>query len=204
MNEEIRKLPKRNIVLYLSIVVVLISLTFKASYAFFTASVENTTTPTNSVVQTAELKINFGSNASYINATDLSLMTAEEAATSTNNVSRFKVTNTGSVAGKYRLYLSNYSITENLVHADFKWKLTVNGTNYTGTFYDLFNGKTATDGVIASSTVDIPLVSSDISLANNSEHACEFRIWIEETEQNQIGLTNGSFSGQIKLIAINN
>ena len=201
--EERKKLPKRNIVLYVSIVVILISLTFKASYAFYTGVVINTTTPAATVVQSGSLELKFTNNTKYINVSDLGLMTAAEAAAATNNYSSFTVSNTGSVTGKYKLYLSNYTITDNLVDEDFKWKLTVGANEYSGTFYDLFNGKTATDHVISSTTDDVALVDNFITLASGADQNCQFRVWIQEEDHNQVSLTEGSFRGTIKLIAIN-
>ena len=198
---EKKKLPKRNLVLYISIAVIMICVTFKASYAYYTGVVINTTEPTPTVVETGSLDIKFANNVQYLNAENLTLMTAAEAATASNNYSSFTVSNSGSIAGKYKLYLSNYSITENLVNADFKWKLTVDGTSYTGTFYDLFNGKTATNGVIASNSENIPLLTNKVSISGNTSHNCEFRVWIQDEDHNQIGLTEGTFSTTIKLIA---
>ena len=198
--EENKKLPKRNLVLYISVVVIIISLTFKASYAYYQSTVINTTTPTAIEVQTGQLDIKFA-NAQYLNAQNLTLMTAEAAASANDNYSTFTVSNSGNAAGKYKLYLSDYSITSNLVNQDFKWKLTINGTVYTGTFYDLFNGKTATNGVIASNSDDIELVATKTSIAANTNQNCEFRVWLQEEDRNQISLTEGTFSTTIKLIA---
>ena len=203
-NNIIRKLPKRNLVLYISVVVIVMCITFKTSYAFYTGVVINTKNPAPTVVESGQLQLKFANNARYLNVQDLSLMSAADAAVAANNYSSFTVTNTGSLTGKYKLYLSNYSITENLVDQDFKWKLTINGNVYTGTFYDLFNGKTATNGVISSNSVDIPIISTDTSLAANSSHNCEFRVWIEEANRNQINLTEGTLRTTIKLIAVNN
>ena len=203
MENGFKKIPKRNLVLYISIAVILISVTFRTSYAFFVGYVRNLTPPTATVVETGDIDLKFDNNITYLNVNDLSIMSAADAAIATNNYSTFTVTNNGNKPGKYRLYLSNYSITENLVNADFKYKLTVNGTTYTGTFYDLFNGKTATEGVIASTTDDIPLFNDHISLNNGDSHNCEFRVWLEEADHNQIGLTDGTLRTTIRLIAVN-
>ena len=200
--DENKKFPKRNIVLYVSIVVILVSLTFKVSYGYFVATLTNLTNPTATVAQSGNLQINFGNNTQYFNVQNLTLMTAAEAATASNNYSSFTVSNTGTVSGQYKLYLSNYSITENLVNADFKYKLTVNGNVYTGTFYDLFSGKTPVEGVISSTSDDIALLSSTDSIAPNASHNCEFRVWLQDEDRNQINLTEGSFSTKIKLIAV--
>lgn len=201
MEEFNKKLPKRNLVLYISIAVLIISITFKTSYAYFYGSVINTTTPSETVVTTADLSLKFGNNPHYLNAQNLTLMTAAEAATASNNYASFTVENTGGTTGRYKLYLSNYSITSNLVDADFKWKLTIGDATYTGTFYDLFNGKTATNGVIASNTDDIAIISNSITLAPNASNNCEFRIWLQDEDHNQISLTEGTFSTTFKLIA---
>ena len=203
VENEKKGIPKRNIVFFVSVVVLILSITFKTSYAYFTGTVTNLTNPTPTVIKSGDLELKFGNNIKYLNVQDLSLMTASEAARMSNNYSSFTVTNKGTLTGKYRLYLANYSITENLVDQDFKWKLTIDGTTYTGTFYDLFNGKTATDGVIADDLVDIPLIDSNITLAPNATHNCEFRVWIEEADHNQISLTEGTFRTSIRLIAIN-
>lgn len=204
MDENVKKLPKRNIVLYVSIAVLMISLTFKASYAYFVSTITNANTPTPTVVDTGDLQIKFDNGATYINAQNIGLMSAEEAMLESNNYSRFTVTNSGSVNGKYKLYLSDYSISSNLVDDDFKWKLTVNGTSYTGTFNDLFGSMTPnSNNIIASNSVDVPIVSNVFSLASGGSHSCEFRIWLQETDENQISLTEGTFSGTIKLIATN-
>ena len=88
--EENKKLPKRNLVLYISVVVIIISLTFKASYAYYQSTVINTTTPTAIEVQTGQLDIKFA-NAQYLNAQNLTLMTAEAAASANDNYSTFTV-----------------------------------------------------------------------------------------------------------------
>ena len=198
---ENKKVLKRNIVLYISIALIIVSIAFRASYAFFSATVTNTNTPSSTTVTSGELNLEFDNNVNILNVQNLGLMTAEAAASATNNYSTFTITNTGSVAGKYKLYLTNYSITENLVNADFKYKLTIDGNTYSGTFYDLFNGKTATNGIIASGTDNISLLSSDITIASGASHNCELRVWIQEENHNQIGLTEGTLRTSIRLIA---
>lgn len=198
-----KKLRKRNVVFFISVLVIALCVTFRTSYSFYVANVVNTHNPTPTVIQSGDLELKFGNNIRYLNVQDLSLMSAEDAATASNNYSTFTVTNTGTLTGKYRLYLSNYSITTNLVNEDFKYKLTIDGNTYTGTFYDLFNGKTATEGVIADNLVDIPLLTNDITLAPNATHNCELRVWIQEADRNQIDLTEGTFRTSIRLVAIN-
>ena len=57
------------------------------------------------------------------------------------------------------------------------------------------------NNVVASSSNDIPLLSNAISLNSGSSNNCEFRIWLEEADHNQIELTEGAFSTTIRLIA---
>lgn len=205
VDEEMKKLPKRNIVLYVSIVVILMCVTFRTSYAFYEAYVTNVKNPANTVVNSGALELKFAPGATYINATDMGITTAEQAATTNDNVSRFTITNSGTLTGKYKLYLSNYSISTNLVNEDFKWKLTIGENVYTGTFYELFNGRTPDlNNIISSSAVDIPITSTDNTLDANQSVNCEFRIWLQEGDHNQIGLTEGTFRTTIRLIAITN
>lgn len=204
MDENNKKFPKRNIVLYVSIAVILVSLTFRASYAYFVSYLTNNTTPTSTVVNTGDLSMKFEDGSTYINAQDMMLMTEEEALRASNNYSRFTVTNDGNITGNYKIYLSNYSISSNLVSRDFKWRLKIDDTILTGNFYDLFKDMTPNaSGIITGSSIDIPINSNSVSLPVGESDNCEFRVWIEETQENQIGLTEGTFSTTLRLIATN-
>ena len=197
------KLPKRNMVLYVSIVVILICLTYRASYAYFTAKVINDGEPTQTVLNTGDLKLQFNNGVKYINATDMIITTAAEAETKDDNYSSFSVTNTGRSNATYKLYLTDYSITDNLVNEDFKYKLKIGSNTYTGNFYDLFKDQVPNEShIITSNSVDIPLnnVSSDIESGVTDN--CELRVWLQEEDHNQISLTEGAFRGTVKLIAI--
>lgn len=198
------KFPKRNIVLYVSIVVILICLTYRASYAYFTAFVVNETEPSQAVINTGDLKMKFEDGITYINANDMIIVSAQEAEATNDNVSRFSVTNTGNVRASYKLYLTDYTITENLVSQDFKYKLKIGSQTFTGNFYELFNGVPASSGVISSNSNDRVLNSTPVSIDTGSTDNCELRVWLQEEDHNQISLAEGSFRGTVKLVATTN
>ena len=198
MNESVNKLAKRNIVLYLSITVILISLTFKISYAFFTAIITgNETAATNNVI-TGNLNIDFATS-SYINNNKLFLIKDSERASKADSTV-FTINNnnaTGDVDGSYELYLTDLSISNNLKSADFKWELLINNeVKGSGNFLN------------ATSGTDMKITSSVNNISYGQVDNCVFRIWLSETSSDQSSLigtdTNNrnSFSAKIKLEAM--
>lgn len=189
VSEEKSKIAKRNIVLYASIALLLISLTFKFSYAYFAASLSGNESAQDSVVTSGDLKVEF-TDSSVFNATDMVILTPEEVDAKSEK-STFTVKNTGNVVAKYK-FLINTTLTSNLISSDFKWQLLSNSTVVSqGNFSTAVSGQ------------DLELNSSYLTINPNDEVEYEFRVWLAEDEtRNQIDLTNGTFSGLIKLQAI--
>ena len=183
-----RKIPKRNIVLYLSIVAIIMSLTFKFSYAYFNAVVSGNDTAYQTVINSGDLELSF-LDTQYINTSNLSIIDANEVATQAEK-STFKVKNTGSATATYRIDLG-VTISDNLKSNDFKWELLLDGnTNNSGTFNGVNSGSSIT------------LTSSDLTLAPTAEHSFELRLWLQNDDsRNQIGLTEGTFTGVVSVTA---
>ena len=186
--EETQRLPKRNLVLYVSIVVIIVSLTFKFSYAYFNAAVNGNDTAYQTVINSGDLQMSFV-DTQYINTTSMAIIDAEDVATQAEK-STFKVRNTGSATANYKVDLG-VTISDNLKSSDFKWQLLVDGeVNNSGTFANVNSGSTIT------------LTNSNLTLAPSSENSFELRVWLQDDPtRNQIGLTEGSFTGAVSLTA---
>ena len=189
MEFEEKKLPKRNLVLYVSVVVILISLTFSFSFAYFNARVNGNDSTYQTVISSGDLQLSF-LDTQYINTNSMTIIGADEVATASEK-SIFKVNNTGNVNASYRIDLG-VTISDNLKSSDFKWQLLVDGeVNNSGTFANVASGSTIT------------LTSSNLTLEPTHEHNYELRLWLQDdATRNQIGLTEGSFTGVVSLAAV--
>ncbi len=198
MEDKGYKLAKRNMVMYISIVAIIISLTFKVSYAFFTANISGNETITQTKAVTGKLDLTFATSA-YINNSHLFLIKDNERSTKAET-SQFSVNNNngvGTVDAKYELYLTDLTISNNLKSSDFKYELLINNeVKGSGSF---LNATSGTDFKITSSIISIPQGQTD---------NCVFRIWLSETSADQSSLVGNSkdnrnsFSAKIKLEAV--
>ena len=187
------KLPKRYIVLYFSIALLLISITISGSFAFYTAVVNGGSTPTE--ITTAKLSMKF-ENSEYINADDLIILSNDEIEAKSQK-SIFDVVNDSEATGYYDLYFDT-TLTNNLISDDFKWELVVDGVVVNnGSFVTLTKDLNNT-----TSTGSIKLTSSPIQLSSTNSNHCILKIWLQETSANQIELTEGTMSGHARLIAV--
>ena len=182
-----KKMPKRYIVFYLSIVVIIASFTFRLSYAYFAAhgiSGESYQT----VINSGDLQLSF-LDTQYISSDKLVIIDEEEVATDAEK-SIFKVKNTSNYNASYQIDLG-VTISENLISGDFKWELLVDGVrNNIGTFADVSSGSS------------IKLTDSNIDIAPGEENNLELRIWLQnDPNRNQIELSEGTFTGVVSLTA---
>ncbi len=187
------------IVLVLALIVLGISMT----YAYFTSQI------------TGEPATNIGSGrldvttslteATAMNNTKVKLVDSDSDAEKVS----FTVTSasTSTVDGKYDVYLQAVQLSKNLFSDDFKWKL-VNGEQVLGegTFASPERKTEAADGEEANAIVDIKdmkLNTTSISIIPGHTDHLEFRVWLQNSPtENQIELTNGSFSGKLYLEAV--
>ena len=87
---------------------------------------------------------------------------------------------------KYNIYLTDLTISDNLKSEDFKWDLLQNGTSiYSGNFAS------------AESNEIFMLTAEPLLTNNDASKSYELRIWLEETDKDQIGLLNGTFSAKV-------
>lgn len=182
---------KKHSILYISIAIIVISITFVVSYAYMTAKVIGNEDANNTKVSTGTLEVSF-TTSSYIKENDMQLINAADVAKSAAHTD-FSISHSknSNVATKYNLYLTELTISDNFKSKYFKWELLKNGTTlYSGNFTNAITGE------------DYLLTSSPQTLEVSKTDNYILRIWLENDLQvNQIDLTNGTFSGNVKLIA---
>ena len=182
---------KKYSILYISIAIIVISITFVVSYAYMIAKIIGNEDANNTKVSTGTLEVSF-TTSSYIKENDMPLINAADVAKSAVHTD-FSISHSknSNVATKYNLYLTELTISDNFKSKYFKWELLKNGTTlYSGNFTNAITGK------------DYLLTSSPQTLEVSKTDNYILRIWLENDLQvNQIDLTNGTFSGNVKLIA---
>ena len=188
-------IKKRNLILYISIAVLLVSVGFKVSYAFMNAATTGNDTVTPMNVRTGNLDINFTTSEYITTANKILLINDNESATKALK-SSFSVTNptaTSTVNAKYDIYLSNITISNNLKQGDMKWELVKGNTVIeNGTF-------NTTDDY----TTYFKLTKTAYqTISRGSTDNYEFRLWLSKNNTDQTGLLSGSqFSAKIKVVA---
>lgn len=170
--------------------VIIVGIGIASSYAYFTNEVTGQESETNFRVQATNFNVNF-LTSKYINMSGaLPIDSSEISSKAEHTDFTVSVSNNSSV--KYDIYLSNISISNNLKVADLKWQLLSNDII-------INSGNFANIG----ETTDLQLNQNNIVLESGS-NSYVFRIWIENTENDQSALLNGTFSGKIKISATNN
>lgn len=182
-------MKKRNLVLYSSITIILISIAFAVSYAFYQATITGNDTATTTNVKSGTLTIDFATSA-YINNTKLFLIDDSDVATKADS-STFTIANSsGTVSGKYVLSLTELTISDNLKSSDFKWQLLKNNTIIeSGNF---LNAVTDSDFTLTTSNQTINVGQTDSYI---------LRIWLSNSQEDQLSLTGGTFSAKVKMTA---
>ena len=179
---------------YVGVILLLIVVSLTGSYAWYTASVTNTGTVYTTVITAGNLKLGF-ENSQYFNTENMVIIGANEVETKAEK-STFDVKNTGDLNASYELYF-NTTITNNLINDDFKWELLVDGTSYAnGTFGSI------TANATSPTTASFKITPTALSLAPSELNHCVFRVWLQETDENQNGLTEGVMSGKVSITAV--
>ena len=188
-------IKKRNLVLYVSLAVLLVSIGFKVSYAFMNSIVTGNDTVTPVRVTTGNLDINFTTSQYITTANKILLINDNESATKALK-SIFSIANpsdTSTTNAKYDIYLSDITISNNLKQGDMKWELVKGNTVIES---GAFN---TTDDY----TTDFKLTKTAYqSIATGVTDNYEFRVWLSKNNTDQTGLLSGSqFSAKIKVVA---
>lgn len=183
MKDKKFKFPMRLCIFALSLFV----LSFSVSYSFFT-TVPQINNPENATshVTTDYLDYDFGTTE-YINNQSLTLIKPENVATEADKT----VFNVARKAGskyniKYNIYLTELNISDNLKSEDFKWDLLQNGVSiYSGNF------------VAAEANQTFMLTAEPLLIDNDASKSYELRVWLEESNVDQLNLLNGTFSAKV-------
>ena len=104
---------KKHSILYISIAIIVISITFIVSYAYMTATVTGNEDANNTKVSTGTLELSF-TTSSYIKENDMPLINATDVAKNAVHTD-FSISHTenSNVATKYNLYLTELTISDN-------------------------------------------------------------------------------------------
>ena len=184
-------MKKHNIIFYISIIIILVTLAFCLSYAYLIAIVKGNTTATKTQAQAGSIKVEF-STSDYINNTSLMLIQDAERATKAE-ISKFSLSNTSTnaITTRYDIYLTNLTISDNFKSTYFKWELLKNDT-----ILDSGNFTTAVTGT------DFKLNTTTQTITASSIDNYILRIWLSESGTNQLSLTNGNFAAKVKIISV--
>ena len=112
------------------------------------------------------------------------------------------------VDGEYYIYLKDILLSKNLYTSYLHWELVQNGVvKASGDFSDVASKRTDTptaneaDNVMTSIS-EIKLNETGLHLNKGTKDTLIFRMWLEDDSNvNQIDLTNGSFAGRLYLEA---
>lgn len=174
----------------LIMIAVIIPIVLSVSYAYFLAKVSGDSTVVDG---TATSKFNIDlvtSNDGYINATDMLPITeassAEKAAKGTFAVK----TGGNDYKINYSLSLTNIEISDNIKASDdLKWEL-----------WSTDNNTKLSSGTFKNATTSLTL-KDNIVIDSNSVNNYELRIYLLETNTNQISLLNGTLSVKVTMNA---
>ena len=182
----------KHVILYISITLLLITVTFSASRAYYLARITVTDNINDTSITNANLDIDF-LTSQYINEPKLMLINDSDRVASAPYTS-FAITSksTSTISADYSLYLTDFTISDNFVSNDFKWELVRKNDSgetqvATGNFANAVTGK------------DYTLTTANVTIAPQDTHQYIFRIWLSYTDNDQANLLNGSFSGKIAL-----
>lgn len=175
---------------FLIVIAVLVPIILGITYAYFLANVNGTNTPVTGNT-TAKFEIDLiTTNDGYINATDLLPIPAENSATD-SAIGTFRVkTGNNDYKIKYTLYLDDIVISDNLKNSeDLKWELVNKDSNAiiaSGNFLNV------------ASKVEL---KNNITIDSNQTNNYEIRVYVLETNTNQIELLAGTLKGKISMEA---
>ncbi len=172
----------------LIIIAIIVPIILGVSYAYFQTQIAGTDP---GIVSSSASKFNISLetvNEGYISASDLLLIRPEEVDTEAQKGYFNVICGDNDNVIKYSISISELQLSANLKVTDFKWAIVNTQTS-----------STIGLGNFASATGDKHILISDIPINPNTTHFYELRLWLEETDAEQINLLNGTFSGKITL-----
>ena len=172
------------------VIAVLVPIILGITYAYFLANVNGTN---RSVTGNTTAKFDIDlvtTNDGYINATDLLPITADSASTDAA-IGTFSVkTGNNDYKIKYTLYLDDVVISDNLKSSEhLKWELVNKDSNAiiaSGNFLNV------------ASKLEL---KNNITIDSNQTNNYEIRVYVLETNTNQIDLLAGTLKGKISMEA---
>ena len=197
MEKETKK--SNNLVINALFIFIWLFLIAGLSYAYFSISFEKNKENTKANVVAGKLDVDFEtseyiSNSSVWLINDTDIFT--DADKSVFTVKRSEASTVDDVY--YNIYIDELEITENLKHADVKWRL-----------YNVINPTSETEAVAEGNFENIKDITSiqlnqaRIHLSKEETHTYSLYMWFSNKEnENQIELLNGTLKCKIKLLAV--
>lgn len=203
-NEEKRNKKIAIIIGIITLIVFCVGIT----YAYFTARVRGNEEASTTRVTVGKLIIDFettdrinNTNGQLIRTED-STLTNEEKELRKQTADHTSFTVKHNVESKnsadYMLSLTELEISENLKNADFKWELVKveNPGDLSGQIITSGDFSTVGNSTTLNLTND-----NYIRLEKNQIDNYVFRIWLEETDEDQSNLSEGSFTAKVALVS---
>ncbi|MBR1416912.1 MAG: hypothetical protein IJ572_03755 [Bacilli bacterium] len=188
MDEKVKH-TKRNVILYVSVLVLLLCITYGFSYAYFSVGIDGNDRVYQTVINAGNLELGF-IDSQTINAQSIVFIGEDEVAAKSEK-NTFDVKNIGNVDASYELNVNVIEI-DKLNHEDFKWELLIDGVSRnSGNFANVVSGDSIT------------ITPNKLDLSPNSKNSFELRVWLQDANRNQIDLLNGSFRATVSLSAVN-
>ena len=187
------KKANATVFVYVAVILLIVVISVSGSYAWFSANVNNDTVY-ETVITAGDLKLGF-ENSQYFTVNDMVIIDSSEVETLAPK-SEFDVKNTGSVDASYDLYF-NATLTNNLIHNDFKWELLIDGVSVNSG-----NFGTITPGSVSPTSASFKITNTPITLSANQVNSCVFRVWLQDANYNQITLTEGTMQGNVSISAV--
>ena len=193
------------VAIFALVTVAVIVVAFGISMAYITFDYEGT--PTETKIETGTFNVETSlTSASSINASNMQLIDASEAATSAPSLD---FTVKGKSGAKFTVYLKDIAISTNMINAAFKWEVVMDGSVIGfGDFSDI-----QTNGVASTtqtSTEQMKYFSrytlkSNIPFNGNNTSNISVRVYLlNDPVNDQSTLLGGTFENKVAIEATNN
>ena len=187
-----QEVPKSRIIISIITVLIVVIAVGGFTYAYFEPQLNVPDGPAQGDIVSGNLNIKFETSEYILNTAAMLIKDSEKAEKAEKTIFTVKHDTNSDVEARYDVFLSDINITSGFKSADFKWEL-------------LRGGSVVASGNMASigAATELKLNSSYISLPVTTTHNYELRMWLSETDADQLSLLNGNFSAKVKVVAIN-
>jgi len=190
MNENTNIKP--NYTLYVLIILITVVAIAGITFAFFAPQFNKPNGDATAKIISGKLDVDFTTTEYILNTNTMLIKDSERAEYADKTSFQVKHAQDSEVNALYDIYLSSISITDNFKSVDFKWELLSSNTV-------VATGNLSTVGV----STEFQLNATPISLPLTDTHSYELRMWLSETNADQLSLLEGNFSAKVKVVVVN-